>query len=105
MWDGWSEAIPIDAPLAGLVGVGCAPPILRLAGKARAEDFQGERVKNLFHVKRGWSTTLSFERRRGFSIVIASDKREAFAQGSDSDEAVHASASCGMEWIASLRSQ
>jgi hypothetical protein len=66
---------------------------------------KGEHVKNLFHVKRGWSTTLSFERRRGFSIVIASDKREAFAQGSDSDEAVHASASCGMEWIASLRSQ
>ncbi|KRQ92838.1 hypothetical protein [Bradyrhizobium valentinum] len=36
--------------------------------------------------------------------VIACDKREAFAQRSDSDEAIHASAYAG-EWIASLRSQ
>jgi hypothetical protein len=36
-------------------------------------------------------------------IVIACDKREAFAQGSESDEAIHLSR--GGTWIASLRSQ
>jgi hypothetical protein len=37
------------------------------------------------------------------SIVIACDKREAFAQGSESDEAIHSSVAA--LWIASLRSQ
>jgi hypothetical protein len=36
--------------------------------------------------------------------VIACDKREAFAQGSESDEAIHPSAHAD-RWIASLRSQ
>ena len=37
------------------------------------------------------------------TFAIACDKREAFAQGSDSDEAIHLSR---LEaWIASLRSQ
>jgi hypothetical protein len=34
--------------------------------------------------------------------VIACDKREAFAQGSDSDEAIHLSASGGMDCFAAL---
>ncbi|MEH2612832.1 hypothetical protein V1293_005121 [Bradyrhizobium sp. AZCC 1693] len=37
-------------------------------------------------------------------LVIACDKREVFAQGSASDEAIHASARVE-GWIASLRSQ
>jgi hypothetical protein len=37
-------------------------------------------------------------------IVIACDKRKAFAQGSESDEAIHLSALAD-GWIASLRSQ
>jgi len=32
--------------------------------------------------------------------VIACDKREAFAQGSDSDEAIHVSASAAMDCFA-----
>jgi hypothetical protein len=34
--------------------------------------------------------------------VIACDKREAFAQGSESDEAIHRSASRDMDCFASL---
>jgi hypothetical protein len=35
-------------------------------------------------------------------FVIACDKREAFTQGIESDEAIHASASRGMDCFASL---
>jgi hypothetical protein len=32
--------------------------------------------------------------------VVACDKREAFAQGSESDEAIHASTCCAMDCVA-----
>jgi hypothetical protein len=36
------------------------------------------------------------------AAVIACDLRQAFAQGSDSDEAIHVSASCAMDCFAEL---
>jgi hypothetical protein len=40
------------------------------------------------------------ENAESYLVVIACDKREAFAQGSDSDEAIH-SFFCAAKWIAS----
>jgi len=44
------------------------------------------------------------DKKQATRTVIACDKREAFAQGSESDEAIHAFRYAAL-WIASLRSQ